>query len=200
MGISMGGYLAARAAAFEHRIAACILYNGVFDGYDALASSLPKSLLTAIENGNREIVNTVIDILMDSDTNIKFNIKHGMWTTGVNSSFELIMNSKYYTIKNIAHNIKCPILVLDAEKEDSFPGQPKRYMMHLHVQRNTFCSHRRKALKSIVNVVLQLFQISGYLIGWMKHLQREIDQPIKRCEYLEKGVKRSIIIVHALTN
>ena len=32
MGISMGGYLAARAAAFEHRIAACILYNGVFDG------------------------------------------------------------------------------------------------------------------------------------------------------------------------
>ena len=26
MGISMGGYLAARAAAFEHRISACILY------------------------------------------------------------------------------------------------------------------------------------------------------------------------------
>ena len=30
MGISMGGYLAARAAAFEHRISACILYNGVY--------------------------------------------------------------------------------------------------------------------------------------------------------------------------
>ena len=27
MGISMGGYLAARAVAFEHRISACILYN-----------------------------------------------------------------------------------------------------------------------------------------------------------------------------
>src|SRR5215212_8125761 len=82
MGISMGGYLAARAAAFEHRIAACILYNGVFDGYDALASSFPKSLLTAIEKGNRETVNTVFGILMDSDTNIQFNMKHGMWTTG----------------------------------------------------------------------------------------------------------------------
>jgi dienelactone hydrolase len=126
MGISMGGYLAARAAAFEHRIAACILYNGVFDGYDALASSFPKSLLTAIEIGNREIVNTVIDILMDSDTNIQFNMKHGMWTTGVNSPFELIMNSKYYTLKNIAHNIRCPTLVLEAEKDDSFPGQPKK--------------------------------------------------------------------------
>lgn len=31
MGISMGGYLAARAAAFEHRIAAYILNDGVFD-------------------------------------------------------------------------------------------------------------------------------------------------------------------------
>jgi dienelactone hydrolase len=59
MGISMGGYFAARAAAFEHRIAAFILYNGVFDGYDALASGLPKSLLTAIEDGNREIVNSL---------------------------------------------------------------------------------------------------------------------------------------------
>ena len=126
MGISMGGYLAARAAAFEHRIAACVLYNGVFDGYDALASSLPKSLLTAIENGKQEIVNTTFDILMDSDTNIKFNMKHGMWTTGANSPFELIINSKNYTIKDIAQNIECPTLVLEAEKDDSFPGQPKK--------------------------------------------------------------------------
>ena len=126
MGISMGGYLAARAAAFEHRIAACILYNGVFDGYEALESNLPKSLLTAIEKGNRETVNTVFDILMETDTNIKFNMAHGMWTTGADSPFELIMNSKYYTIKNIAHNIKCPTLVLEAEKDDSFPGQPRK--------------------------------------------------------------------------
>jgi pimeloyl-ACP methyl ester carboxylesterase len=41
MEISMGGYLAARAAAFEHRISACILYNGV---YDAFASGFPQSL------------------------------------------------------------------------------------------------------------------------------------------------------------
>jgi pimeloyl-ACP methyl ester carboxylesterase len=126
MGISMGGYLAARAAAFEHRIAACILYNGVFDGYDAFASSFPKSLLTAIEDGNTEVINTVLDILSESDPNIRFNMKHGMWTTGVNTPFKLIQKSKNYTIKNIAQNIKCPTLVLDAEKDDSFPGQPKK--------------------------------------------------------------------------
>jgi pimeloyl-ACP methyl ester carboxylesterase len=125
MGISMGGYLAARAVAFEDRIAACILYNGVFDGYDAFASSLPKSLLTAIEDGKSDVVNEVIDILMEFDQNLRFNIKHGMWTTGVNTPFELIQKSKNYTIKDIAQNIKCPTLVLEAEKDDSFPRQPK---------------------------------------------------------------------------
>jgi pimeloyl-ACP methyl ester carboxylesterase len=126
MGISMGGYLAARAAAFEHRISACILYNGVFDGYDAFASSFPKSLLTAIENNNSEVVNMVLDILMESDPNIRFNMKHGMWTAGANTPFELIQQSKNYTIKDIVQNIKCPTLVLEAEKDDSFPGQPKK--------------------------------------------------------------------------
>jgi pimeloyl-ACP methyl ester carboxylesterase len=126
MGISMGGYLAARAAAFEHRISACILYNGVYDGYDALVSSLPKSLLNAIENGKQEIVNITFEILMDSDPNLRFNMAHGMWTTGSNSPYELIMKSKDYTVKNIAKSIECPTLVLEAEKDDSFPGQPKK--------------------------------------------------------------------------
>jgi pimeloyl-ACP methyl ester carboxylesterase len=126
MRISLGGYLAARAAAFEHRIAACILNDGVFDGYDAFASSFPKSLQTAIESGNSGVVNTVLDILSESNPNMRFNLKHGMWTSGVNTPFELIRGSKNYTIKDIAQNIKCPTLVLEAEKDDSFPGQPQQ--------------------------------------------------------------------------
>jgi dienelactone hydrolase len=53
-------------------------------------------------------------------------MEHGMWTSGVNTPFELIQGSKNYTIRNIAKNITCPTLVLDAEKDDSFPGQPKK--------------------------------------------------------------------------
>ena len=63
---------------------------------------------------------------MDSDPNIRFNMAHGMWTTGLNSPYELIMKSKDYTVKDIAKNIECPTLVLEAEKDDSFPGQPKK--------------------------------------------------------------------------
>src|ERR671919_1452849 len=125
MGISMGGYLVARAVALEDRIAACVLYNGVYDGYDAFASGFPQSLRIAVENGNANVVNTVIDILSDIDANMRFNMKHGMWTTGTNSPFELIQGSKKYTVKGIAQKIKCPTLVLEAEKDDSFRGQPR---------------------------------------------------------------------------
>lgn len=37
LGMSLGGYLAARAAAFEHRLAACILYDGVWDVHEPIA-------------------------------------------------------------------------------------------------------------------------------------------------------------------
>jgi hypothetical protein len=40
----------------------------------------------------------VLDILMESDPNIRFNVQHGMWTTGVNTSYELIQGTKNYTI------------------------------------------------------------------------------------------------------
>jgi pimeloyl-ACP methyl ester carboxylesterase len=126
MGISMGGYLAARAAAFDDRISACILYNGVYDGYDAISSAFPKSLLNALDKGDSQFVNSTIIDLMKSDPNTRFNIKHGMWTTGTDSPYDLITSAKKYTLKDIIKNITCPTLVLDAEKDDSFPGQPKK--------------------------------------------------------------------------
>ena len=126
MGMSMGGYLAARAAAFDNRISACILNDGVYDGYDAITSSFPESLLTALEEGNSEFVNSTLTDLMESDPNARFNMKHGMWTSRSNSPYDLITGAKSYTLKDIIKNITCPTLVLEAEKDDSFPGQPKK--------------------------------------------------------------------------
>lgn len=56
MGISMGGYLAARAVAFEHRLSAYILYNGVYDGKEALELSFPHPLLKSINDGDKHVV------------------------------------------------------------------------------------------------------------------------------------------------
>ncbi|MDQ2684775.1 MAG: hypothetical protein M3Y25_02895, partial [Thermoproteota archaeon] len=55
-----------------------------------------------------------------------FNIHHGMYTTGSKTPYELISGAKAYSVKDIIKNIKTPLLVLEGEKDDSFPGQAKK--------------------------------------------------------------------------
>ena len=122
----MGSLLAARACSFEHRFSALILYDGVYDGYDSITAGFTPQMLDALDRGDSEFVNKTLNELMQSNSNIKFNMKHGMWTTGSNSAYELIMGAKKYSVKDTLKNIKCPTLVLEGEKDDSFPGQPKK--------------------------------------------------------------------------
>jgi predicted alpha/beta-fold hydrolase len=126
MGISMGGYLAARAVAFEHRIAACILNDGIFDLYETFKTYLSDVLIQAINNNNQELVNTVIEIFMNFSTRAKWGISHGMWTFGVKTPFEYIKSYTNYSLKDIIQYIKCPTLVLEAEDDQFFKGQPKQ--------------------------------------------------------------------------
>ena len=53
-------------------------------------------------------------------------MKHGMWTTQSNSPYDLINGAKSYTLRDVIKNIACPTLVLEAEKDDSFPGQAEK--------------------------------------------------------------------------
>jgi len=46
---SLGGYLVARVAAFEHRPAALVLDNGIHDFRAAFAGSMPPFLLSWID-------------------------------------------------------------------------------------------------------------------------------------------------------
>ena len=57
--------MAAKAVAFESHISAVILYDGVYDGYDAIKSAFPKSLLDEIEESNSEFVNMTLNNLME---------------------------------------------------------------------------------------------------------------------------------------
>src|SRR5262249_37077747 len=51
MGLSFGGYLAPRAAAFEHRLKVCIADPGVLDWGTAVKAHFPPALLAAFDAG-----------------------------------------------------------------------------------------------------------------------------------------------------
>src|SRR5207249_4874692 len=59
-GYSLGGYLVARAAAFEHRVAALILDDGIHDFHAAFAGSLPPFIGSWIEEGRDDVAVPVL--------------------------------------------------------------------------------------------------------------------------------------------
>jgi pimeloyl-ACP methyl ester carboxylesterase len=118
VGSSLGGYLAARAAAFEHRLAACVLHDGVYDFHAAVdavagaADGLPGGL----------------DALMAQSISVRWAIRNGVWTFGVPDAEALVKACEDYTMDGVADLITCPTLVLDAENDQFFAGQPQQLL------------------------------------------------------------------------
>lgn len=128
MGVSLGGYLAARAAAFEPRIAACVLFNGLFDLHAAALDQAPGFMRRQVEKGDTPLVNAAGRTMMRLDTTRRWSLTHGMWAYGASSPGEFIRMTADYTLEGVAGRISCPTLVLDSEKDHFFPGQaPKVY-------------------------------------------------------------------------
>jgi alpha-beta hydrolase superfamily lysophospholipase len=125
MGMSLGGYLAGRAAAFEHRLAACVLYDGVWDFHAPFAAVASR---TDSEPGG-------LDALMAQNTQARWSVLNGRWTFGVSGFDELVKATEEYTMAGIADRITCPTLVLEAENDQFFKGQPERLFDELTCQK-----------------------------------------------------------------
>jgi pimeloyl-ACP methyl ester carboxylesterase len=123
-GYSLGGYLVARAAAFEQRVAAIILDDGILDFHAVFDNSLPPFLLSWIHDKNDADANAVLQMVMASRTGARWLLHNGMWTFGTASPSEFVRMSKRYTLDGIAGQIKAAALVLDAENDQFLKGQP----------------------------------------------------------------------------
>ena len=110
IGTSLGGYLAARAVAFERRIAACVLHDGVYDVHETFQA----------------VAGADLDTLMAQSPGVRWAVRNGLWTFGVADADALLQAAEAYTMAGIADRITCPTLVLDAENDQFFAGQPQR--------------------------------------------------------------------------
>ena len=133
MGMSMGGYLAARAAAFEHRFKAAISFDGVYDMYATIRGMLPKEILVALDAGDTEKAENSIRQGMQKSTGLRWAIEQGVWSYGASGIADYIEQSKAYTIRDVVGQIKCPCLVMEAEADMFFKGQPQQVYDALNV-------------------------------------------------------------------
>jgi len=122
LGMSMGGYLASRAAAFEHRISACVAYDGVFNFGAAITAPLPPEL-------DYEQRVAAMDLFIahraEAPSPQRWGVSNALWVFGITTARELLDEIVKYDLTDVADQIACPTLVCEAENDQFFAGQPR---------------------------------------------------------------------------
>ncbi|MFG2847086.1 alpha/beta hydrolase family protein [Kitasatospora sp. NPDC048296] len=139
LGVSLGGYLAPRAAAHEPRLAAVVAVDGVFDAASALTAYLPLSHEEAVRRAAAEQDEELDRMIADARTRspiMRWALDHGRYVTGTASDREFLATYARYSFKDgSAAKITCPVLVCEATDdlyysatEESDPGKLYRHL------------------------------------------------------------------------
>jgi dienelactone hydrolase len=141
MGVSLGGMLAPRAAAYEPRLAAVVVVDGVYDAAEALTGLLPVPR-AEVERRTRADHDPAFDDLLeraaaDSPT-LRWAFGHGRYATGSGTSREFLSRYLDYHLRDgVAESVSCPVLVCSAGDDLFFAGdgttkpQPQELYDHL---------------------------------------------------------------------
>ena len=144
IGISLGGYLAARAAAYEKRINKVVLYDIVYDFYEALLSKSPLSLRLALQHNlnkdNSKFWNKLSDKI-SANLFAQWLINQGYHIFGVNTLPDYYRTIKKYHTKDISKHLTQDVLLLAGE-EDIY---------------TKFMSKQQKALTNAKSVTSRVF-------------------------------------------
>jgi pimeloyl-ACP methyl ester carboxylesterase len=135
LGLSMGGVLAPRAAAFEHRLAALIAVDGLYDLGQTSVRNIPGTREEAerlLRAKTAPELDAALEQLMAQDPISRWAFNHGMYVMGVDTPRAFTASYLDYTLSGgIAERIQCPTLVCDAEDDMFFKGQPEQLYDHL---------------------------------------------------------------------
>lgn len=129
-GWSFGGFLAPRAAAFEHRIAALVADPGQWDQRDILVPTLPLS--DADKERFPDIDPSRLDPLESwlmgpkADPMLRWRLlQRGPWVHGKDTLFDYLAELCRFELSTVAANISCPTLVTMADNDPIARGAPR---------------------------------------------------------------------------
>ena len=137
LGISMGGELAPRAAAFEPRLAACIANDGLYDYAAPYLAAVPPAQRDAFiamiqAPPGPSPLDQLLAGMMRSSPTARWSFIHGMYSFGVATPRAHLAAVMAYNLRDgVAEKIRCPTLVCDAEGDLFFKGQPQQLYDHL---------------------------------------------------------------------
>jgi pimeloyl-ACP methyl ester carboxylesterase len=140
LGLSLGGMLAPRAAAFDDRIAAVIALDGVYDAGSVMTSFLPWER-PEIERRAKAARDDELDGILARaravNSTMRWAFDHGRYVMGAATDREFLAKYLEYTLADgVAERIACPVLVCEAADDLFFgggdePPEPRRLYEHL---------------------------------------------------------------------
>ncbi|KAH9890182.1 2,6-dihydropseudooxynicotine hydrolase [Xylariomycetidae sp. FL2044] len=121
LGASFGGYLAPRAAAFEHRLAAVMAVDGIWDFGQTVLDDFGSDFTALWRAGNRTYFDAVIRAYAADPANPtsgRWAIMQGLWAFDTDSPFDWVTQVQAYGLTSeLAANITAPVLVGAAESD-----------------------------------------------------------------------------------
>ncbi|OQE00868.1 hypothetical protein PENVUL_c045G07320 [Penicillium vulpinum] len=124
MGISMSGLLAARAVAFERRIAAVFSIDGLYNFVDTPVFDPDHGLASFAHIKDFDSA-AVLFNNPSIPTTARWALSHGLWAFNVKTPAEYLDKAKMFSLVGIADKIECPVFVACAEDDHFFKGQPE---------------------------------------------------------------------------
>lgn len=100
IGVSLGGYYAPRAAAFEKRFACCVAWGG--------SNRFGERMKQAIDNPRH--ASSVTDM-----------VEHARWVFGADSDSRLLDIVSRMTLDDVAQDITCPLLIVHGSRDRQVP-------------------------------------------------------------------------------
>ncbi|MBP2623330.1 alpha/beta fold hydrolase [Streptococcus oricebi] len=125
VGISLGGYLVMRAAAFEKRIKRVIAFDIFYDAMDAVAMSAgwsaSKVLQGLLKIQQKDLVNRLIESRAKRDINLNWMLTNGYRVSGTRTPFDFISYFQQFQVKDFLPLINQPCLLLAGQDDFYVP-------------------------------------------------------------------------------
>lgn len=121
IGVSLGGMLAPRAAAFEKRITHVVAWS-VFPNFLHIALyDLPKALKVFFQSllkmGAKRLVNSIMYSEMKKDVFMQWMFEHGMYAYDAQTPYDYLQKLNDFQLLNVADQITQDVLILHGKKD-----------------------------------------------------------------------------------
>jgi hypothetical protein len=102
--MSLGGYLAARAAAFEPRFKAAIFFDGIYSLYDSVRGALSPDALDAFDARRFFALQRSRRQKMQTNTQLRWTFDQGVFSFGSSSCYDFVVSFQKMTLDGGGQN------------------------------------------------------------------------------------------------